>query len=582
MSGVDAPAPWRIAFDNARDPYTARNALGAEKIGGGGGGGGGAPDNAEYIVAATDPTLTAERVLTNTATITWDFTTPGQAKASTAAGGGNVSNSGTPTLGQYAKWTTATTIQGVSAATVLSDIGAQPAGSYQPLDADLTAIAALAGVDVIYYRSAANTWTAVTIGANLTFTGGVLAASGGGGGTPGGSNTQVQFNDSSAFGGDADLTWNKTTNLLTVNGNISVTGGVGNSLLTNSVIQGSGFRCTGTAAIYSTELTGGVVNLRPNGFASTTGQFQVTTLGVTATTPITLPADPTTALQAATKQYVDLRAPLASPTFTGDPKAPTPATADNDTSIATTAYVQAQGYLTTSAAAAAYQPLDADLTAIAALTGTNTIYYRSAASTWTAVTIGSNMTFTGGTLDSVAGGSSASGALVLIQSQTVGSAVAAVDFTTGIGSTYDEYVVRAYGVQTSAGSSIILRISLDGGATFKAGASDYAYVNAGASATASSWAGGGTAASEIRVTYLSINNIALASANFVTQFAFPASTTLRKVFMNTAAGVDGTGAFRSVTSGVYGSSTGAINAIRFAAGTGNITAGVFNLYGIKK
>src|SRR5215475_9541428 len=35
-------------------------------------------------------------------------------------------------------------------------------------------------------------------------------------------------------------------------------------------------------------------------------------------------------------------APLASPTFTGDPKAPTPATADNDTSIATTAYVKAQ------------------------------------------------------------------------------------------------------------------------------------------------------------------------------------------------------------------------------------------------
>jgi Collagen triple helix repeat (20 copies) len=36
-----------------------------------------------------------------------------------------------------------------------------------------------------------------------------------------------------------------------------------------------------------------------------------------------------------------LKAPLASPTFTGDPQAPTPATADNDTSIATTAYVKA-------------------------------------------------------------------------------------------------------------------------------------------------------------------------------------------------------------------------------------------------
>ena len=41
----------------------------------------------------------------------------------------------------------------------------------------------------------------------------------------------------------------------------------------------------------------------------------------------------------------------------------------------------------------AYQPIDADLTALSALTGTNTIYYRSAADTWTPVTIGSNLTF---------------------------------------------------------------------------------------------------------------------------------------------------------------------------------------------
>ena len=40
---------------------------------------------------------------------------------------------------------------------------------------------------------------------------------GGGGGTPGGSDTQVQFNDGgSAFGGDTGLTFNKTTNTLTV------------------------------------------------------------------------------------------------------------------------------------------------------------------------------------------------------------------------------------------------------------------------------------------------------------------------------------------------------------------------------
>src|SRR5215813_10564180 len=48
-----------------------------------------------------------------------------------------------------------------------------------------------------------------------------------------------------------------------------------------------------------------------------------------------------------------------------------------------------------------YQPLDADLTALAALSGTHTIYYRSAANTWSAVTIGSGLSFSGATLDSV-------------------------------------------------------------------------------------------------------------------------------------------------------------------------------------
>jgi len=51
-----------------------------------------------------------------------------------------------------------------------------------------------------------------------------------------------------------------------------------------------------------------------------------------------------------------------------------------------------------------YQPLDGDLTSLAAASGTNTIYYRSAASTWSPVTIGSNLTFSGGTLAATAGG----------------------------------------------------------------------------------------------------------------------------------------------------------------------------------
>jgi hypothetical protein len=51
----------------------------------------------------------------------------------------------------------------------------------------------------------------------------VSGTAGAGGGSPGGSDTQVQFNDSSSFGGDSDLTWNKTTNILTVAGHIAAT-----------------------------------------------------------------------------------------------------------------------------------------------------------------------------------------------------------------------------------------------------------------------------------------------------------------------------------------------------------------------
>jgi hypothetical protein len=40
----------------------------------------------------------------------------------------------------------------------------------------------------------------------------------GGGGSPGGSDTQVQFNDGGSFAGDSDFTWNNTSNTLTING----------------------------------------------------------------------------------------------------------------------------------------------------------------------------------------------------------------------------------------------------------------------------------------------------------------------------------------------------------------------------
>lgn len=57
----------------------------------GGGGAPSAPNSADYLVKTANAGLSAERVVTDTATITWDWATAGQAKANfvgSAASGG--------------------------------------------------------------------------------------------------------------------------------------------------------------------------------------------------------------------------------------------------------------------------------------------------------------------------------------------------------------------------------------------------------------------------------------------------------------------------------------------------------------
>lgn len=69
------------------------------------------------------------------------------------------------------------------------------------------------------------------------------AASGGGGGTPGGSDTEVQYNDGGAFGGDSGMTFNESTNVLTVTGRV-VSG--------NGSASTPGFGFSGNSGMYAT------------------------------------------------------------------------------------------------------------------------------------------------------------------------------------------------------------------------------------------------------------------------------------------------------------------------------------------
>jgi hypothetical protein len=66
----------------------------------------------------------------------------------------------------------------------------------------------------------------IVLGTGLSFTGTTLNAAAGGSGTPGGSTTQVQYNDAGAFAGDAAFTFDAAAKAITTNGYRLGAGGI--------------------------------------------------------------------------------------------------------------------------------------------------------------------------------------------------------------------------------------------------------------------------------------------------------------------------------------------------------------------
>ena len=64
-------------------------------------------------------------------------------------------------------------------------------------------------------------------------------------GAPGGSTTQVQFNNGGAFAGDVDLTWNSTSNILTVNGSVYADAAVNAGTTTRGIFSQGTLTFTG-------------------------------------------------------------------------------------------------------------------------------------------------------------------------------------------------------------------------------------------------------------------------------------------------------------------------------------------------
>ena len=136
---------------------------------------------------------------------------------------------------------------------------------------DITTISIGGGIDgyVLQTDGEGNlSWTAQTGG-------------GGGNGTPGGSNTEVQFNNAGTFGGDPGFTYNATTNQLRVSGNIlsvnyTASSNVSAGNIIGNYIIGDGSKLSNISAA---NITGNVAFATNAGAVTTNAQPNITSVG---------------------------------------------------------------------------------------------------------------------------------------------------------------------------------------------------------------------------------------------------------------------------------------------------------------
>lgn len=217
----------------------------------------------------------------------------------------------------------------------------------QPLDTDLTAIAALtSAANKMLYATGAGTWAL----ADLTAAGRALLD-------------------------DADASAQRTTLGLAIGSNVQAY---------DATLAGiAGLTPTADRMIYWNGST--VLALAPiTSFARSI--LDDTDASAVRSTISAAAASHTHAQSDITDLTSDLalKAPLASPALTGTPTAPTAADATNTTQIATTAYVTTK----VGGLSAVYQPLDATLTALAAvITSADALIYATGSDTFSTTTL---------------------------------------------------------------------------------------------------------------------------------------------------------------------------------------------------
>tara|TARA_R110000824_G_scaffold400485_1_gene608082 strand:- start:141 stop:746 length:606 start_codon:yes stop_codon:yes gene_type:complete len=180
------------------------------------------------------------------------------------------------------------------------------------------------------------------------------------------------------------------------------------------------------------------------------------------------------------------------------------------------------------------------------------------------------------------------GSLVLISSQTA-SGSSSLSFTSGIDSTYKEYVFKFINIHPSANSDFAFNMSIDGGSNYNATKTTTffnAYHYEDGSASALAYQTGDDLAQgtgyQVLMAFGDLGINADDSLSGHLHLFEPSSTTFVKHFISTTVSVNNEAApyINNDFIAGYGNTTSAVNALDFKMLSGNIDSGVIKLYGI--
>ena len=177
------------------------------------------------------------------------------------------------------------------------------------------------------------------------------------------------------------------------------------------------------------------------------------------------------------------------------------------------------------------------------------------------------------------------GALKLISTQTASSS-SAISFTSGIDSTYKEYIFKFIDCHPSANSYFAFNMSADGGSNYnvtKTSSFFYALLFENAATSQLDYDGGRDLAQGTGIQHLSAGVSANNADDCISgtlRLFDPSNTTFVKHFIaNTSGVITNPGSTNNFTGG-YANTTSAINAVQFSFSTGNIDSGVIKMYGV--